>query len=115
MSLLLAIGCPAAIIRLVITIHVDAIQGFAIGTLAHIGQEILEGRPPVADGDTSAAIARIGRDAGIPAPGMHVLPGKVSGCASAIRWRRVPMEGYPDMPHSFDSLSVLAMVVAGSG
>ena len=54
--LLLFLSGPAAVSGFVAFSIVDAINGEAARALAHVGQEVLEGVPAFADGDTFGSV-----------------------------------------------------------
>jgi hypothetical protein len=74
-ALLLAVRRPTAIPRFVVAVIINAIDaGPSARTLAHIKDEILEPRPPIADGNAATPIPWVMRVLGVVATGAHVLP-----------------------------------------
>lgn len=47
---------PFAVFGAVIAVHVDAVQGLALGALAHVGQKVRKAVPSLAIGDPTAAV-----------------------------------------------------------
>ena len=75
---LLSIGGPSAIPRFVGTVIVDTVDGQSpSGRFAHVGQEVLELPPAVADGDTSASVVPKSRRVRIGATGQHHFPAAI--------------------------------------
>jgi hypothetical protein len=67
-------GRPATVARFVITIIVDAIKRHVRRRIAHVGIEIFEGLPPIADTNPSAAVSVIRRFCGVLASLLHAAP-----------------------------------------
>ena len=74
---LLFVGCPAAILRRVAFVVVNALDGISGWTFAHVGNKGSEVIPARADGDASASIPMVvGSSLGV-ASGSHVVPDSV--------------------------------------
>lgn len=73
-ALLFTTGRPAAIIRTISAVVIDAFDGMAKWTLAHIGQEIIEVFPPLANRDSAAAVIVESAVVWIRAALPHVAP-----------------------------------------
>lgn len=71
--------CPAAIPRLIVSVHVNPIQRGARWPLSHVGQKGMKLAPARADGDTSSAIPVVGNVLAISASLPHGSP-TVVGC-----------------------------------
>ena len=72
------IVCPAAVRRLVITIHIDSVNGVARRAFAHILKKAGEGLPFFANGNTATAVIRPLMVIGVGTPSFHVAPAVVS-------------------------------------
>ena len=82
---LLFSGSPAAILRRVIPVVVDAVkrQMFCWPS-AHVCQEVFEGMPATADANAAASVILETFHVGIAAPCMHRLPDAVFRCCFAM-------------------------------
>jgi hypothetical protein len=93
---LFAHRCPTTVAGLIALVVVDTIQSVArAGALAHIGEEVLEAVPALADGDSSAAVIGIIGMSRIVATSAHIGP-------DFILWRAVLAVGWLE---SHDSIS----------
>ena len=72
---LFGLGCPTAVVRLIIPIIVDPVNAHAFRTRTHVRKEALEGSPPLADGDAPTAVTRIRGVPGIIDAPEHRHPG----------------------------------------
>jgi len=71
---------PPTVAGLVVAVAVDAVNGVARPRLrAHVGVEVFEGRPSVADRDSSGAVVLVAHMRGLGATAMHLGPGAVFG------------------------------------
>ena len=85
---------PSAVVRLVVSIIVQAFQGVAGWRLAHVCQEVLKATPPLTNLDAASSIVRPYPRTRIAASLMHRLPNEVGwrsgtavgSCPSALRF-----------------------------
>jgi hypothetical protein len=78
---------PPTVTGLVVAVVVDAIDGAAVGSLAHVGEEVGEGVPALADGDPSSAVVGPVLASGVVAALEHGLPDSVAASALASMFR----------------------------
>src|SRR5262249_47475632 len=67
-------GRPAAIARFVIAVVIDAIDGQARRWIAHIGVEVFEATPSLADGDAAASVIVVAWIVRIQTAVEHICP-----------------------------------------
>lgn len=71
-------GGPSTIFRTVVTLVVYSIYRMIRRSLTHVGKEVSESKPSVADFDSSSAVPGIGAHVGLLAPGLHMRPDLIS-------------------------------------
>src|SRR5690606_38894303 len=71
---LLRVGSPAAVGRLVVAVDVNAVEGHPLGAVAHVGIEVGEVAPAITDADAPPAVVRPLLVVGVVAAGDHRLP-----------------------------------------
>ena len=82
---------PSAVVRLIISIIIDAIQCSVMRSFAHVGVEIFKRHPPFADRDAARSIVLVGGHVRIEASGFHRTPDGVNGRPpSAVRFSVAP-------------------------
>lgn len=73
-DVLLKNGSPAAVIRLIVTVVINAVNGQTVARLTHIFQEVFKHKPTLTDGYSSAAVVVKGRVRTAQASRLHVTP-----------------------------------------
>jgi hypothetical protein len=76
---LLLRGRPSAVVRLVVTVVVDAVERVAGRAFTHISEERLEAVPARADGDATSAPLRVACMVRITASVAHIRPRAIGG------------------------------------
>ena len=77
-SALLALGCPSAIARLVVTVVVNAVyRVLSRWPRPHVGQEVLKLLPALTDSNAAPAVVRVLVAFGVVAALTHSVPGVV--------------------------------------
>ena len=71
---------PAAVAGIIIAVVVDAIKGLASWAITHIRQEVLVGKPPLTDRDSSSTVAGVAAVGSAETPTPHRNPASPSAC-----------------------------------
>src|SRR5262245_26834685 len=71
---------PTAIARLVVAVHVDAIECHTFGALAHVSEEVIERLPTRIDRNSATTVVVVARCRRVTTPLPHVDPRAARRC-----------------------------------